>query len=244
MSVTPPPLGIAEVYIDESSQNNHRYLVLGGIGVTVDGALRLNEAIAKARLPNLPKGEAKWTKVSKSKLNAYKRIVDVFTKDGDLIHFHCLVVDTTLLDHNRFNAGSREIGFNKEIYQLAMKFARLYPDYLFHVYPDYRKTTQKPEDLRLILNRGCRKKGDKRDWPFRRCQFRDSKTTLPLQLADILIGGIAYRLNGHDMEPGASPAKSELSSYILDRAGVKDPFKDTAPADSFTIWHRRLKKNP
>jgi hypothetical protein len=67
-----------------------------------------------------------------------------------------------------------------------MKCARLYAN-LFHVYPDRRNTTQTPEGLRLILNRGCRSKGDKRDWPFRRCQFRDSKTTSLLQLADIIM---------------------------------------------------------
>jgi hypothetical protein len=199
----------------------------------------LNAAIMKARLPELPQDEAKWTKVSKKKLSAYKRVVDVlFSED---VHFHSLVVDTTRLDHKRFNSGSREIGFNKEIYQLAMKCARLYSAALFHLYPDSRETTQKPEDLRLMLNRGCRKGGDKRDWPFRRCQFRDSKTTLPLQLVDIIIGGLAYRLNGHDKKEKASPAKSDLASYILQRAKITDPFKDTARSADFTIWHRKLR---
>ena len=203
-------------------------------------AAALSAAIMKARLPELPKDEAKWTKVSKKKLPAYKRIVD--TLFGEDMHFHCLVVDTTLLDHKRFNAGSREIGFNKEVYQLAMKCARLYSTALFHLYPDNRETTQKPEDLRLMLNRGCRKNGDRRDWPFRRCQFRDSKTTPLLQLVDIVIGGIAYRLNGHDKKEKASPAKSELSAYILERAKIADPFKDTVRVADFTIWHRKLRK--
>jgi len=58
-------------------------------------------------------------------------------------------------------------------------------------------------------------------------------------LVDILIGGIAYRLNGHDKALNAAPAKDELSSYILKCAGVSDPFKDTAHAADFTIWHRQ-----
>jgi Protein of unknown function (DUF3800) len=240
MRVAPKPEEIAEIYIDESSQTKHRYLVLGGVGLKLTSAAHLSGLVMEARLPELPKGEAKWTRVSMSKLAAYKRIVDVLFKNIEAIHFHSLVVDTTLLDHRRFNEGNREIGFNKEIYQLAMKFARLYP-YLFHVYPDYRETTQKPEDLRTILNRGCAKKLDSREWPFRRCQFRDSKDTLLLQLVDILIGGIAYRLNGHDKALNAALAKDELSSYILRCAGVSDPFKDTAQAADFTIWHRRLR---
>jgi hypothetical protein len=156
MRVPPKPEEIAEIYIDESSQTNHRYLVLGRVGLKLTSAAHLSGLVMEARLPELPKGEAKWTRVSMSKLAAYKRIVDVLFKNIEAIHFHSLVVDTTLLDHRRFNEGNREIGFNKEIYQLAMKFARLYP-HLYHVYPDYRETTQKPEDLRTILNRGCAK---------------------------------------------------------------------------------------
>jgi len=242
MRVAPKPDEIAEVYIDESSQNNHRHLVIGCIVNMLLSATTLNAAIATARTPELPNGEAKWVKVSKAKLAAYKRIVDVLFDNNDKAHFHCLVVDTTLLDHNRFDEGSREIGFNKQVYQLAMKVARLYPKELFHLYPDHRETTQTPEDLRLILNRGCRKKGDKRDWPFRRCQFRDSKKTLLLQLADIIVGGIAFKLNGHDKKKGASEAKREFAAYILARAKVADSFRDTAFSAGFTIWHRKLKR--
>jgi Protein of unknown function (DUF3800) len=241
MRVTPDPSLVADIYIDETSQNNHRYLVIGCVATMMTDAAGLGAAIMQARRPELPQDEAKWTKVSKKKLPAYRRIIDVLFTGEVGVHFHSLVVDTTKLDHKRFNAGSREIGFNKEVYQLAMKCARLYSTTLFHLYPDYRETTQKPEDLRLMLNRGCGKSGDKREWPFRRCQFRDSKTTLPLQLVDIIIGGLAYRLNGHDKKESASPAKSELSAYILERAKIVDPFEDTARSADFTIWHRKLR---
>jgi hypothetical protein len=53
-----------------------------------------------------------------------------------------------------------------------------------------------------------------RDWPFRRCQFRDSDTTLPLQLTDIIIGSIAYHLNDHAKSANASAAKLELSRHV------------------------------
>jgi hypothetical protein len=56
------------------------------------------------------------------------------------------------------------------------------------------------------------------------------------------MGGIAFKLNGHDAKAGASPAKCDLLAYILQRAGIKDVFKDTPPSADFTIWHRKLKK--
>lgn len=108
MRVAPKLDEIAEIYIDESSQNNHRYLVLGGIILRLTSATSLSDEIMQARLPELPAHEAKWTRVSKKKLAAYKRIVEVLFKNPNAMHFHSLVVDTTLVDHQRFNAGSRE----------------------------------------------------------------------------------------------------------------------------------------
>ena len=241
MRVPANPELVAEIYLDESSQNKHRYLVLGAVVFGILDGPKVLDLLAQARLPELPHGEAKWTKVSRSKLPAYKRLVDVLFDNSTEINFHALFVDTTQVDHGRFNQGDKETGFNKEVYQLANKFARLYPKAFFHLYPDYRDTKSSTEELRLILNRGRAKAGDKRDWPFRRCQFRDSKVTQPLQLADVLIGATAFLLNGHDKAPEASPAKKELADYIMKRAGVADVFKGTSTSGTFTIWPRRLR---
>ena len=242
MRVAPDPAEISEIYIDESSQNSHRFLVLGGVMVRFFEREALCSHLMHARLPDLPAKEAKWVKVSSAKLPAYKRFVDVFFDHVGLAHFHCLVIDTSRQNHRAYNQGSHEIGFNKEIYQLAIKFSRLYPDRLFHVYPDHRNAAQPAEELRRILNNGCRKSGDKRDYPFRRCQFRNSAKTLPLQLVDVLIGAIAWNLNGHANRPDASSSKEELSAHVLKRAGIRDAKKDTARAGKFTIWHRQLRK--
>lgn len=233
---------ISDAYIDESSQSQHRYLVLGGVILPSGDARTITNLILEARLPELPQGEMKWGKVSRAKLDAYKRVVDVFfdPRLHRTIEFHSLVVDTTKVDHARFNQGSREIGFNKEVYQLAMKFGRLYSS-LFHIYPDRRTTTQRSEDLRLMLNRGIKKSGDKRDWPYRRVQFRESEEVPLLQLADIFAGAVAYHLNGHRNIAGASPAKISLSDYVLAKAHVSNVHRDTMMSGKFTIWHRRLR---
>lgn len=239
---TPDPASVREIYIDETSQTKHRYLLLGALTLPLISQSAATEAIAQCRLPELPAGEMKWGKVSPSKLSAYQRIVDTFFGRGGMedAHFHCIVVDTSKLDDEQFNGGSREIGFNKEIYQLASKCARLYSS-LFHLYPDSRHTTQRPEDLRQILNSGRRKQGDPRDWPFRRCQFRDSKSTPLLQMTDILLGSVAYQVNEHHRAANSSAAKLSLSTHVLQLAGVTDPFRDTAKAGKFTIWHRQLR---
>jgi hypothetical protein len=188
--------------------------------------------------------EIGWTKVSRSKLGAYKRFVDVFFDNPAHVgpfEFHSLVVDTHKLKDGVFNEGSREIGFNKEVYQLCRKFGRLYRRTLFHIYPDARTTKSLPEELRLILNRGIKQAGDRRDWPYRRVHFRDSRDWQTLQLVDVLIGALAFRLNRHDQKPDASESKLDLSRHILDRAHIKDVKQNTAPAGKFTVWHRELR---
>jgi hypothetical protein len=242
--ITPRESEVSNIYVDETSQTKHECLVLGGLIIHANCLVRFNEIIANARHPELPFGEMKWEKVSRSKLAAYKRVVDAFFDGDALCHpleLHTVVVRMSKLKDKIYNAGSREIGFNKDIYQLCMKFRRLYPDRLFHLYPDQRPTKTSTEELRLILNRGARKTGDPREWPFRRLHFQDSKKIYSLQLVDVLIGALAYRLNKHHMKDGASETKTVLSQHILNRARITDVFRDTAIGGKFTIWHRQLR---
>lgn len=234
---------ISEVFIDESSQNNHAYFVMGGIIVPINCVDQLTARLLSVRVPELPKGELKWAKVSRAKLAAYLRYVNVFfsSEFKDHVHFHSLIVPTAKQNHFRFNQGSSDIGFNKEVFQLAMKFGRQYPRSCFHIYPDQRTTTQKTEDLRVMLNRKINKIEPARDWPFRRVQFRDSSKTPILQLTDIFSGAIAYCLNRHHEARGASPAKRQLCSEILASAGIRDVYRDTSMGGKFTLWHRRLR---
>jgi hypothetical protein len=235
---------VSDIYLDETSQNKHEYLVLGGLIIHKVCVSRFNELIASARQPELPFGEMKWEKVSRSKLPAYRRVIDAYF-DGDsecpLMEFHSVVVHMPDVKGRLYNSGSREIGFNKDVYQLCMKFGRLYRDRLFHVYPDHRETRSSTEELRLILNRAMRKKGDRRDWPYRRLHLQNSKRVYALQVVDILIGALAYRLNKHHLKEGASVTKTELSRHVLDRANIKDVYRDTAVRGKFTVWHRRLR---
>lgn len=201
-----------------------------------------NARITDLRLPELPRGEMKWGNVSNGKLPAYRRVADAFFDDAAFsgADFHMTIVDTWGQDHQRFGDGDKDKTFNKELYQLAIKFARLYPTRLFHLYPDDRETIHRPGELRDILNFGRRKGGDRRDYPYRRCHFRDSRLTPLIQVVDILLGSMAYQVNGHINEADASPSKSALSRHILQRAGVRNPMVDTSVRGKFTVWHRRL----
>ncbi len=237
-------LTLHDIYCDESSQTRHRYMAMGGLIIPTDRVDAANAKFSELRLPELPSGELKWSKVSNGKLAAYRRVVDAFFDDPVFhrVDFHATVVDTWEQDHQRFGGGDKDKTFNKELYQLASKFARIYHDRLFHLYPDHRDTVHMPAELRDILNFGRRKSGDSREFPFRRCHFRKSDETPMIQIVDILLGGLAYRVNGHANALDASPAKVELSRHLLSRAGIRFVDRDTALRGKFTLWHRQLQR--
>lgn len=240
----PDPRLLHDIYIDESSQTKHRFLVLGGLILPEASAQEFEDRILQARLPELPRGELAWTKVSPAKLSAYSRVVEAALRWSPLtsrVEFHCLAVDTHKIRDHVFNKGSRDIGFNKEIYQLCQKFGRIRKDGLFHVYLDRRNTASTTQELRDILNHGARLKSPARDWPYRRVHFRDSHACQLLQVTDILLGAVAHRLNRHHEAPGASVAKRTLSEQVLTLGAVRDVTRDTSVRGRFTIWHRQLR---
>ena len=205
--------------------------------------VEIDARFREARGRELPYGELGWVKVSRSKLSAYRRFVNVFfdSQVSSALDFHSIVVDTSRIDDRTYNDGSRSAGFNKEIYQLLMKFGRNYGAPNFHVYLDQRSSPTPLSDLRDIVNWGMMRLTPKRDWPVRRLHYRNSAQCHSLQAVDLLLGSLAFQVNGHRRRADASPAKCELSDYILDLAKVRDPFRDTTVSGKFTIWHRQLK---
>jgi Protein of unknown function (DUF3800) len=232
-----------DIYVDESSQNRHRYLLLGGVIMPTDNVNAFDACAFAARGLDLPEGEMGWVKVSRTKLPAYKRFVEAFfRKDGlPVLDFHSIVIDASQLDDRQYNGGSREAGFNKEIYQLIQKFGRLYRGHEFDVYLDERSTPTNLEELRTIVNHGMRLNDPSSRWPVRRLHFRKGDHCHGLQIVDVLLGSVAFHLNGHRVKADASAAKCELSDYVLHLARIADVRRDTAVKGRFTIWHRRLK---
>jgi hypothetical protein len=237
----------SDIYVDETSPNALHYLLIGGIIVSRKQTADFVSAITTARGDDLPgigangeKREIKWSKVSDKKLAAYQRVVDTFFVFANTmplsnahLNFHSTVVDLT-----QRKGRISHVGFDKELYQLSLKFGREYRTRLFDVRLDERTTPQSVDTLKDICNFGVRKHYSRQDWPFRKMSFVSSHDEMILQVADIFLGALAYRLNGHYKAAGASPAKIELSDYVLKRARIKDVFRDTRHSGRFTVWHR------
>lgn len=233
------------IFVDESSQTKYKFLTIGCLVLEEELVKPFEFTVKHARALEISAGgEMKWSKISAMKLNAYKLFIDRFFDfkgAAERIHFHSIVIDTSKIRDELYNAGSREVGFNKEVYQLLIKCAKLYPDGIFEVYADHRQTDFSMDEFRKILNSGMSKAGDRRPMPFRNVQFCDSKKFVLIQMVDLLLGAATFRLNGHHAKPGASKHKCHLSEYVLERAGVRDPVRGTSRIGKFTIWRRKLR---
>lgn len=229
-----------EVYADESCQTGHHYMVLGGLIVPRDQLHTILSDLKAARKRHNMTKEMKWEKISRTRLDAYMEYADVFFRhsENDNIHFHSVTINARRMDHKRFNYGDRELGFSKYIYQLLIKFGRLYASNgNLYCYLDRRTTKYNTDELQVILNNGIKKRWNISTKPFRRVMFRDSKSTELLQLNDILLGALASRSNGYHERPGASAAKTQMGEFVVRRAGIVDPLRSTPISQvRFTIW--------
>jgi Protein of unknown function (DUF3800) len=244
-----------EVYIDESSQTKHRYMVLGGLCVPLSHSAAFDADIIAHRDGTIPIARPdgtpriiKWEKANAYNLEAYKRVVDAFFTFpmrhklplSKSLETHCLAVDTSKKTLKDTGEGDVEIGFAKEFYFLCVPMiGNRLKKALFHLYPDRRTTKQSLSEARKIMNAGARKYGDRRPWPYRELKFQDPEAKQALQVVDILIGAIAFRLNGHYDKPEAKRAKKELSDYVCKWAKIRDPFVNTPFYQKrLTILHR------
>lgn len=259
----PPELAkLEDIYLDETSQNGvgHRFLIMGGIILPTSLSRQFELDIIEARWPRLAwrlnkkmqPTEIGWNDVGKGDFPAYKKVIDAYLSfakrhNTQRLEFFGSVVDTHVKGR-RYSGHSGEIGFDREIYFHCMSIARRHRDKLFHVYLDERSTSAQstPKNTQTILRAGMRidayNRG--RDRTFRRVQYRRSNDVQALQISDLFIGAIAYRLNRHYDKPGGADKKL-LCEYILKQGKFWDYIKPnsfrekgTAP---FVVWFRKHK---
>jgi hypothetical protein len=226
-----------DIYLDESSESGFRFTVIGAVIVPSEDEREISSEIQGAK--RHPRAELKWSKLDNRNRATYVRVLDGFVKRhrNEQAFFHCIVLDNQRIDYSVHSYGNVDIGFNKFIYQILMKFAREHgKSHEFYVYPDERRTRQTGDEFRDVLNNGAELKYDIR--PYRIVEFRKSHLTPLIQLADVLIGAIAYELNDHHLRTDANAAKIDFMNELKKRFGIST-FRKSTPyrQHRFTVWH-------
>jgi Protein of unknown function (DUF3800) len=134
-------------------------------------------------------GELKWQKVSSKNIPFYNAVVDWFFSEDDL-HFRALVVpDKSRLDHTKFNQTHDDF-YYKMYFWLLNKI--VFPGGSFKIYLDVKDTRSrvKVRQLRQFL---CFDKYDFDGDMIEDLRNVRSHEVQLMQLADFLLGAVAYR---------------------------------------------------
>jgi hypothetical protein len=182
------------IYCDESchlENDRQKAMVLGAIWCPVDKtreiAVRLREIKQKHGHPT--NFEVKWTKVSPAGKAFYLDLIDYFFDDDDL-HFRALIVpDKSLLRHDAFPDQDHDVWYYKMYFDMLKVILR--PDAHYRIYLDIKDTRggQKVAKLHQVL---CNDRYDFSRQVIERVQLVRSHEIEQLQLADLLIGAVAY----------------------------------------------------
>lgn len=214
------------VYCDESchlQSDGHEIMALGSVWCPESKKTEIFERIREIKIKHnlrphhnknkhfhTPEFEIKWNKVSNTKLEFYKELIDFFFDDDDL-HFRVLIVPNKKnLELEKYNL--THDGFYYRMYFDMLKVI-LNPEYGHNIYIDIKdtKSTQTVNKLTEVLRTSHY---DFSNQVVRKIQQVRSHEVELIQLADLLVGAVSYvhrNLSG-------SKAKVELIEKIKHRS--------------------------
>jgi hypothetical protein len=190
-------------------------MVLGGIYCEETDVRRISGAIRgiKDRHNVSPNFEIKWTKVSLGALPFYRELIAFFLNDPSLRFRGVLIPDKSILDHNAYQQTHDDWYYKMYYYMLRYVFAA---PHAYSVYVDI-KDTQGAQKTRNLHEALCNSIHDFDHQTITKVQQIRSHESSLLQLADLLIGAIAYENRGLS----GSSAKLQLIDDLKSGLGEK-----------------------
>ncbi|MEY8095839.1 DUF3800 domain-containing protein [Falsihalocynthiibacter sp. S25ZX9] len=188
---------LINIYCDESchlENDRQQVMVLGGVYCDVSEIRRISSAIRgiKDRHQIAPGFEIKWTKVSNGALPFYRELIAFFLNDTSLRFRGVLVPDKAILDHAAHDQTHDEWYY--KMYFLMLRYVFSAP-HSYNVYLDIKDTrgSKKVQHMHEVL---CNSIHDFDHQTIHRVQQIRSHESPILQLADLLIGAVAYQNRG------------------------------------------------
>ncbi|HAT4308647.1 TPA: DUF3800 domain-containing protein [Clostridium perfringens] len=206
------------IYCDESCHLENDLsdvMVLGGIACNKDEKVKIFNDIRRIKVKhNLSSWfEIKWTKVSSSKIEFYKELIDYFF-NNDLKFRGVIAKNKKGLDHDKYNNGDYNEWYYKMYYLLLDHM--IIPMDRYRIFIDIKDTKGGPkvEKLHEVL---CNNKYDFKREVIEDIKQINSKESEILQLTDLFIGALSYKNRGLD----GSESKLKIINYIENRYNKK-----------------------
>ncbi|MER3125623.1 DUF3800 domain-containing protein [Bacillus pumilus] len=221
-----------EIYCDESRpdalsrQNKDQYMIIGGVLIDKEKRNNFKRKVKRLQSEHEVFGEIKWRNVSPSKINFYLELVDLFFSES--IRFKCIVVDTNKVKVDVYHNNDNELGFYKFYYQLLVTWFEQTQHYWIYLDHKKNKEVDRLQILNSVLNNASFSYIEK-------VQAIESRHSLMVQLADVLIGAVGYKYHNYN----TSSAKLEVIERIEQH--LEHPIRKTfKSAHKFNVFEIRL----
>ncbi|MBR9855744.1 MAG: DUF3800 domain-containing protein [Algicola sp.] len=210
------------IYIDESchlENDGQPLMCIGYTKIASKNYQAYKDSIKELKLKYKSPTEIKWNKLSYSRIDLYKSLIDFFF-ENDLQFRAILVKNKNQLDHEKYNRGDHNAFYYTLVYLLLRNPYVNYIESPHKVILDIKDTRGKERlnKLDLRLDQEYQNKY-KRESPFNFFQHIRSDENEFLQLADFFIGAITYKARKLHKNVGASEVKKEIVSYLEKRSG-------------------------
>lgn len=220
------------LYCDESTHiegDGFPYMILSYVRTSYPQLKTHNENIRSIKRKHFFKGELKWSNLSNSQYQCYKEIVEYFFNSD--LRFRAIVIDKSCLDHSSFNQSHHDF-YDKMYFQLLVH--KLNPNNTYNIYIDIKDTYsyKKARSLKRYLERDFNN--------IRTLQVVQSYESELMQLADLLMGAINYKLRGLNKVI----AKNQLIELIENACGkpiTRSTYKNESKFNLFFINLRQCR---
>jgi len=225
-----------DVYCDESrpelfssTKPEAQYLVIGSLWLETESRDAFKAAIHKLRDAHKIGGEFKWQKVSPSRREFYKALVEWFMDQQLGLRFRCIAVDRTKVNLMQYHESDQELGFYKFYYQMLQHWILDWNEY--HVFCDYKRNRLRD---RLSVLQRCLTHTNLSS-TIHSVQSVRSREAVLLQLSDVLTGLAAARMNGVPL----GDAKEEIAKTLEGR--IERPIAPTVKGEQkFNVFKIKL----
>ena len=224
-------------YCDESCHlpnDGNNIMVLGGIWCPKDKTREINDRIREIKAKYGVRPEVKWVKISAKREQMYSDLINYFFDDDDL-HFRALIVDNKSCINNEAFHQTHDDWYYKMYFNMIKVV--LNPSDIYSVYLDIKDTKSKTKIQKLseVLSNSRYTISRK---TIKKIQVIRSDEVEIMQLVDILIGAIAYKLRGYTK----SISKTKMIQLIERRSYYKLEQTALYREDKFNIFHLQLQE--
>jgi len=229
------------IYCDESchlENDQQSVMILSAIRCLKSERKQIYSDIRNIKITHgiSPTTEVKWTKVSKTKINLYKELIEYFFA-SDNISFRAVIIDKNQLDIKKYNKNFDEFYYKVYFQLLTRIIVASMKNYIYLDIKDTRSST-KVKKLQEVLS------NDLFDFNMEHImnvQSINSRESELLQIADVMMGAIGYLNRNEHLKENFSETKKELLNFLIEKSGYSLKKSTILGEDKFNLFFMQLR---